>query len=65
MLLLDASPAGAAGAALRRALRRRQAVRALQHAERIVLDTAHGPVEVRHGRMVLPDDAGRVENDAA
>ena len=36
-------------------------MRALQHAERLVLDTAEGRVEVRHGRMVLPASAS---NDA-
>ena len=47
---------GPARAALRRALRRRQAVHALQRAARLVLATAHGPIEIAHGRLVLPDD---------
>jgi DNA polymerase-3 subunit epsilon len=55
-LLLDAVPPGPARDALRRALRRRQAVRALHGASRLVLDTPEGRIELRDGRVVLRDD---------
>jgi hypothetical protein len=55
-LLLDALASGPARDALRRALRRRQAVRALHGASHLVLDTPEGRIELRDGRVVLRDD---------
>lgn len=42
--------------ALTRALRRAQVVASLRRAPRVVLDSAEGRVELRHGRVVLDDD---------
>jgi DNA polymerase-3 subunit epsilon len=43
-------------AALARAIARTRAVAALRAAELIVLDTPEGAVELRYGRLVLPED---------
>jgi DNA polymerase-3 subunit epsilon len=51
-------------AALARALRRRRIVEQLHATESMVLDTPEGRVELRRGRMVLPEDAGRLDVDA-
>ena len=64
-LLLDALPSGPARDALRRALRRRQAVRALHGASHLVLDTPEGRIEFRDGRVVLRDDDNEHDGDAA
>jgi DNA polymerase-3 subunit epsilon len=50
-------------AALARALRRRRTVEQLHATEVMVLDTPEGRVELRRGRMVLPEDAGRLDVD--
>lgn len=42
--------------AFARALRRRQRVEPLRRTDLIVVDSPEGPVELRHGRVVLPDD---------
>ena len=62
-LLLDALPSGPARDALRRALRRRQAVRALHGASHLVLDTPEGRIELRDGRVVLRDDDNDHDGD--
>jgi DNA polymerase-3 subunit epsilon len=50
-------------AALARALHRRQVVAQLQSTERMVLDTPEGRIELRHGRVVLPEDRDALDVD--
>jgi DNA polymerase-3 subunit epsilon len=52
-------------AALARALYRRRVVEQLQAAERVLLDTPEGRVELRQGRMVLPEDRGALDEPSA
>jgi DNA polymerase-3 subunit epsilon len=51
-------------AALARALERRRVVEQLQRSERVLLDTAEGRVELRRGRMVLPEDRDALDGAA-
>jgi DNA polymerase-3 subunit epsilon len=58
-LLLDRVVPGEARDALDRALRRSIVVRALARVEHVVVTGADGPIELRHGRLVLGDDDDR------
>jgi DNA polymerase III subunit epsilon len=52
-------------AALARALRRRRIVEQLHATERLVLETPEGRVELRRGRLVLPEDTAALSADTS
>jgi DNA polymerase-3 subunit epsilon len=63
MLLLGVGPDDDANAALTRAFRRRQAMRALARPRCLVVSTPEGRFVLRHGRVLLPGDDGDDEGD--